>query len=67
VEANGAAALVELDLDRNFAAKHTALLRIDFDVDVHALRANSGIESIARRSGGHRGFRFEVWLRSGVG
>jgi len=63
VKADGAAALVELDLERDLATERTALLRIDFDVDVHALRPDTRIESVARRAGGHGGFRFELRLR----
>ena len=64
MKADGAAALVELNLERNLAAKRTALLRVNFDVDMHASRPNTRIESVARCAGGHRGFRFEVRLRS---
>jgi hypothetical protein len=64
VKADGAAASVELDLERDLATKRTASLRVDFDVDVYALRPDTRIESVARCAGGHGGFRFELRLRS---
>ena len=67
MKADGAATPVELDLQRNLAAKRTALLRVDFDVYMHALRPNARIESVTRCAGGHRGIRFEVRVRSGIG
>ena len=67
MKADGAAALVEFNLERNLAAKRTALLWVDFDVDMHTSRSNTWIESVARRAGGHRRFRFEVRQRSGEG
>ena len=67
VKADGAAALVEFDFERDLAAERIASLRVDFDVDMHASRSDARIESVARCAGGHRGFRFEVRLRSGEG
>jgi hypothetical protein len=63
VKADGAAALVEFDLERDFAAKRAAPLRVDLDVDVYPPRSDTRIESVVRRAGGHGGFRFELRLR----
>jgi hypothetical protein len=64
VKADGAAALVEFDFERDFSAKRAASLRVDLDVDVYAPRSDTRVESVARRAGGHGGFRFESRMRS---
>ena len=63
MKADGAATFVEFDLERDLATKRTALLRVDLDVDVHALRPDTRIESVARRAGGHGGVMCELRLR----